>query len=70
MKSTATKSKISGKTAPGVSPESVLSAVGEDRLDCVATAAYYRAEARGFAPGSELQDWLEAEVEFDLKAGR
>lgn len=27
----------------------------------VAEAAYYRAEARGFAEGDELKDWLEAE---------
>jgi hypothetical protein len=26
-------------------------------------AAYYRAQARGFAPGYEVQDWLEAEEE-------
>ena len=29
----------------------------------VAEQAYYRAERRGFAPGGELQDWLEAERE-------
>jgi hypothetical protein len=27
----------------------------------IATAAYYLAERRGFAPGRELDDWLEAE---------
>jgi len=27
----------------------------------IAECAYYRAEARGFAPGRELDDWLEAE---------
>jgi hypothetical protein len=27
----------------------------------IAECAYYRAEARGFAPGHELDDWLEAE---------
>ena len=26
--------------------------------------AYYKAEARGFAPGRELDDWLEAEAEL------
>jgi hypothetical protein len=33
--------------------------------------AYYRAERRGFAPGGELQDWLEAEAEVlaRLRAG-
>ena len=25
-------------------------------------AAYYRAERRGFAPGHELEDWLQAEA--------
>jgi hypothetical protein len=30
----------------------------------VATAAYYRAERRGFSPGRELDDWLEAEREI------
>lgn len=30
----------------------------------VATAAYYRAERRGFSPGGELEDWLEAEREI------
>ena len=31
----------------------------------IAVAAYYRAEMRGFAPGGELQDWLEAEAEIE-----
>lgn len=30
----------------------------------VATAAYYLAEKRGFTPGNEIADWLEAEREF------
>lgn len=29
----------------------------------VATAAYYRAQARGFTGGSAEQDWIEAEAE-------
>jgi len=31
----------------------------------IATAAYYRAEKRGFAPGHETEDWLAAEREVD-----
>ena len=31
----------------------------------IATAAYYRAEQRCFAPGNELADWLAAEREVD-----
>ena len=35
------------------------------RYECIAAAAYQRAERRGFAPGGELDDWLAAEQEFD-----
>jgi len=36
-----------------------------ERYRRIAQAAYLRAERRGFAPGCELQDWLEAEAEVD-----
>ena len=29
----------------------------------IAEAAYYRAKERGFEPGHELEDWIEAESE-------
>jgi hypothetical protein len=35
-----------------------------DRDAKIAELAYYKAENRGFAPGYELEDWLEAEQEF------
>ena len=35
----------------------------KDRGANVAVSAYYKAQARGFEPGSELADWLAAEVE-------
>ena len=38
---------------------------GEDRYQMIAEAAYFRAESRGFARGSELDDWLAAEMEMD-----
>ena len=37
-----------------------------DRDARVAELAYYKAESRGFEPGHELEDWLEAEQEFLL----
>lgn len=46
--------------------------VSEDaRRAMIAQAAYLRAERRGFAGGSEVDDWLAAEAEVDalLKAG-
>jgi len=48
------------KTLPGPGP--AMSA--QERETLIARAAYFRAEKRGFAPGSELQDWVEAEAEL------
>ena len=31
----------------------------------IAEAAYFVAETRGFAPGYELEDWLQAEQEIE-----
>jgi hypothetical protein len=42
-----------------------LNLAGEDRLQLIAEAAYFRAERRGFQPGKELEDWLAAEIEID-----
>jgi hypothetical protein len=45
----------------GTTPE-----IGADeRLQHIALGAYFRAEARGFAPGGELDDWLAAERDVD-----
>ena len=32
--------------------------------EMVAINAYYRAEKRGFKPGNEMDDWLEAEKDL------
>ena len=37
----------------------------EEREYMIAEAAYFRAERRGFAPGNEMEDWLQAETEID-----
>jgi hypothetical protein len=37
-----------------------------DRDAKIAELAYYKAESRGFEPGFELQDWIEAEQAFSL----
>jgi len=36
-----------------------------ERRQRIAEAAYYKAERRGFAPGYEERDWLDAESEMD-----
>ena len=37
----------------------------EERHRRISDAAYYRAQRRGFEPGHEREDWLEAEREID-----
>lgn len=39
------------------------------RREHIATAAYYMAERRSFAPGAEVDDWLQAEREIDSQNG-
>ncbi len=35
------------------------------RRERIRVAAYFNAERRGFVPGRELDDWLQAEQEID-----
>lgn len=35
------------------------------RHDMIRDAAYFRAQARGFVPGKEIEDWLTAEQEIE-----
>ena len=36
----------------------------QERQQWLATAAYFKAQRRGFTPGQEASDWLEAELEI------
>ena len=50
----------------GASPPTLTQAIPSALREAkIATAAYYRAEQRGFAPGNELADWLAAEREVE-----
>ncbi len=44
--------------------ESEITICPSDRDTKVAELAYFKAESRGFEPGHDLEDWLEAEREF------
>jgi hypothetical protein len=61
------------KRTEAASKEQAAAAVpaysGEDRYRMIAEAAYYRAESRGFEGGSDLDDWLAAEMEIDQILG-
>jgi hypothetical protein len=48
-----------GNTAARLSPEDVYRLIQE--------SAYFKAKARGFAPGNEVQDWIEAEAEVRMR---
>jgi hypothetical protein len=47
-----------------VQPQEVRKPSQTDLQRWIAEAAYYRAQSRGFEPGSEAQDWLAAETEI------
>jgi hypothetical protein len=51
-----------GHMQPDPSPEELWKQIAE--------AAYYKAKARHFAPGGEVQDWIEAEAEVMHRLGR
>ena len=57
------------KTAPESIDLSHTGVTAEERHHLIAEKAYFRAERRGFAPGAELQDWLEAETEIETMRG-
>jgi len=56
------------KPAARVSP-AVAKPPAAEREEMIRTAAYYRAERRGFTPGYEWEDWLAAEAEVTTPAG-
>jgi len=61
------KSAKTKKAKPVRKPRTRRSAAAEQRLRMIAEAAYYRAMARGFESGHELDDWLAAERELGAK---
>jgi hypothetical protein len=61
-----------GKAKPGIISEMATQVTQAPAVDpevkrlMIEEAAYFRAEKRGFAPGCELQDWLDAESQVEL----
>jgi hypothetical protein len=60
----APKASVAPK-APVAPKSPAASAAPVDRDEMVRVAAYFRALRRGFAPGYEVADWLEAQAEVD-----
>lgn len=64
LKATVSQTKGSKLSLAGKTPRSQSKASSPAELEAhIAVSAYYKAEARGFAPGHELDDWLAAEKE-------
>jgi hypothetical protein len=65
-----TKGNGSGRPARGSGEPAPSSANDEcPREQMIAEAAYFRAEQRGFVPGNEMSDWLQAEVDVEALVG-
>jgi hypothetical protein len=58
------QSAAAKSVAEAVHMAAVLDARPANREASVATAAYFLAEKRDFAPGHELEDWLAAETQI------
>ena len=70
--SPAGKSKGNGSSPqPRASARSLSSSGSDDcpREQMIAEAAYFRAQQRGFEPGNEMSDWLQAEADVEAILG-
>ena len=78
MKTATAVAKTSNGAAPGrKTPAASLRELANDgsggqacsREQMIAERAYFRAEQRGFAPGNEMSDWLQAEADIEHVLG-
>ena len=75
----ATKLRKPARTAPDTPPAEAFSTADagsgmagaaptpEQLYRMIQETAYFKAKARNFAPGHEVQDWIEAEAEVRLR---
>ena len=57
---------MADEPAPVAAPSAAANAAvpsEAELLEMISEAAYYRAEKRGFMPGLEADDWVQAEAE-------
>ncbi len=68
-KGKSTPGKTSGKTPQQVkrpsqaAPDTPAKLSPEEVYRLIQESAYFKAKERGFAPGGEVEDWIEAEAE-------
>jgi len=64
----AMKKAGSSVTQPQEIPVGATGVTAVTQEQMIAVAAYFRAEQRGFSPGQEVDDWLQAEKEIASRA--
>jgi hypothetical protein len=57
------------KTQPAFGANARAEVSAEEVRKLIAEAAYYRAKKRGFTPGHEVEDWVQAEAEVLRRIG-
>jgi hypothetical protein len=66
----APRTAASSAAAPRNSASAITAPSNEEMYRLIAETAYFKAKARGFEPGGEVQDWIEAEAEVRLRIER
>jgi hypothetical protein len=59
----AARKKPASESAGRAAADAKTALSNEDIYRLIAETAYFKAKARGFEPGGEVQDWIEAETE-------
>jgi hypothetical protein len=65
----ATPRKPGTKPAKALTSEARVKMSTEQIQQLIAETAYFKAKERGFAPGYELEDWIQAEAEVQRRLG-
>ena len=64
-----TPSKAPAKAAESFSSHARAEISADELRKLISEAAYYRAKQRGFTPGHEVEDWVQAEAEVMRRIG-
>lgn len=59
----AAQKKTASESAGRAAADAKTALSNEEIYRLIAETAYFKAKARGFKPGGEVQDWIEAETE-------
>jgi hypothetical protein len=66
---TRTKARSTEPQASPFEPRARAEVSADEVRKLIAEAAYYRAKKRGFTPGHEVEDWVQAEAEVLRRIG-